>query len=427
MTFWNFNWGNFGGHHGHSNHYNSGCSWQTKSWGWNKYSWANKCKPAEPKVEICKPKLEIVKPEIKICAPVVEPIEPADNALEFSAFSAAALGASLKCGSSFDMPVAADVTITVDDNDKKLSGDGRGCWGDDKARDKSGQTAEIKGCDGEAGNGGQIYAETIHTLRGSDGKKYRLVEIEQEGSDASYFTFKGAVPAAGVTLEVCYSRNTSGVKYEDLGAGEVAETLTFAETLPVGEFEYCVADDFLYGNDVDAYTLMIADSGDARFDGVSFTSAYCVGAYDALETGADLASAPKITGTMMEATAANAVDLLDGVGVNGETGAENLDLITWILNQDFTSMDNGDGTGEAYTDAEIQGAIWGLVDDETTTLGGGTTANAEEIIDLALENGEGFEAGNGDIHTVLIVPAADEAPANVQPFIIGIEHTDAIC
>lgn len=395
MSFWFSNWGHFGGHHGHHGHHHSHGSWHTKSWGWNKYSWASKCKAPEPE----------------------------EKSFEITAFSADALGGMIKCGSSFEMPTAADTTITVTDNDKQLSGDGYWCR-DDQATDRSGQTAVIESANCEVGNGGQIYAETIHKLWGSDCKVYQLVEIEQEGTNDSYFTFKGAVPPAGVSLTVYGSCNTRGVNYDDLGAGEVAQPITFADSLPVGEFTFRVEDDFLYGDDVDAYTLTIEGSGDARFDGVEFTSAYCVAAYDLLETGAELATAPAIKATMVEATAANAAGVLDGVGINGKSAADNLDLVSWIMNEEFTFVDNGDGTGETYTDAEVQAAIWGLVDDATTTLGGGTRENAMEIIDLAIANGEGFEAQNGDIHTALIIPTADEAPENVQPFIIGIEYTD---
>ena len=46
--------------------------------------------------------------------------------------------------------------------------------------------------------------------------------------------------------------------------------------------------------------------------------------------------------------------------MNGETISENLDMINWIINQDYENTDNGDGTGQTYTGAEVQGAIWSL-------------------------------------------------------------------
>lgn len=89
-------------------------------------------------------------------------------------------------------------------------------------------------------------------------------------------------------------------------------------------------------------------------------------------------------------------------------------------------MDNGDGTGQTYTEAEIQGAIWGLTDSIVFVNPAlGTTANAREIYNLALANGEGFEAGEGDIVGLILDPtAAAEAAGNKQPIIIGIDWDD---
>jgi len=347
--------------------------WDVKSSFTSKFSWG--CKTPAKKAE--------------------DAAEAGNDGIEITAFSAAALG-NLCRGAKIDLPADADVRLTITDNDTRLSGDR--C---DNATDRSGQTATIENATGEIGNGGQVYAERMIKLYGSDKKCYYLVEIEQEGSAAKFYTFKGDVPADGVTLKVSYSCNTRGVKYDDLGAGDMAPA--------------------------DAYTVNLDGTGVACLDNAEFTMAYCVSARAPLETGAELASAPVIKATMMAATAENAADILTTTGINGKTAAENLDLITWIMNQDFTAQDNGDGTGETYTDAEIQGAIWGLTDNEGTALNGGTHANVHELIELALENGSGFEAGAGDIHAVLIVPTADEAPDNTQPFIVGVEQTDCIC
>ena len=107
---------------------------------------------------------------------------------------------------------------------------------------------------------------------------------------------------------------------------------------------------------------------------------------------------------------------------------QNLDMVNWILNQDFGSMDNGDGKGQTYTEAEIQGAIWGLTDGRVyvdPAANYGTTANAREIYNLALAHGEGFVAGEGDIIGLVLDPtAAAEAAGNKQPLIIGVEWDD---
>lgn len=100
-------------------------------------------------------------------------------------------------------------------------------------------------------------------------------------------------------------------------------------------------------------------------------------------------------------------------------------------------MDNGDGDpmggpdGDGtYTDAEIQGAIWGLTDNTLFVLpGGGTDANAQEIIDMAIADGEGFEAGIGEKVGIFLDPldgAINQFPGgepnaqHTQAFVFGL-------
>lgn len=150
---------------------------------------------------------------------------------EFTAFSEsdlqdAGISGGVSCGDSFTMPASASLCIKVEDNDAYLSGDGRR-WSNDQASDRSYQTAEISvGEDGaEVGNSGQIYAEKYFWVCDQDGNWYALIEIEQEGSSENYYTFHAdyGVPPADAILTVSSSCNIrSGVKFEDLGAGDCA-------------------------------------------------------------------------------------------------------------------------------------------------------------------------------------------------------------
>ncbi|EAQ01932.1 hypothetical protein OB2597_00905 [Pseudooceanicola batsensis HTCC2597] len=133
-------------------------------------------------------------------------------------------GKSIDCGDTFPMPGSATVCMSTYDNDGYLSGDSS-WWSDDKATDSTGQKAYIDG----GREGGQLYAEQYHVLKGSDGKYYYLIEIEVEGYDApgkgdDYFTFYGKVPPAGVELEVVSTKNVWGcmIDYRCLGAGDKA-------------------------------------------------------------------------------------------------------------------------------------------------------------------------------------------------------------
>ena len=466
--------------------------------------------------------------------------KPPMQKYEFTAFTEDDIG-NINCGSTFTMPSSASTCITVCDDDGKLSGDT--CY-NEHANDSSGQTATIEGANGEMGNGGQVYAERMFTLKGSDGKTYYLVEIEQEGSSDDYFAFCGDVPPAGVELKAVSVCNTYGVSYDKLGAGPkeppntdpnanddegktcvtdklaidvlandedadgdtltitevngesiseggsvtldsgvivtlengelcfdgsdaymdlnlgesaveqvsytvddgnggtssadvevtfcgAAETLAeFGETLPDGEVCYQVGDDYLFGDPDgnDAYTLKLSDTGNPDYDGMTFTAAYCISAFAPLATGEDVDTAPVLKGTMFLANSAEGEACLSQAGYNGLAASEYIDNIEWLLNADLTSMDNGDGTGTNYTDAEVQGAIWGLTDNNPTQLNGGTYANVLEILDMALTTGEGFEAGVGDIVGAIIKPTdAEMANGNTQPFIVGVEWADCIC
>ncbi|WP_420862167.1 SdrD B-like domain-containing protein [Algirhabdus cladophorae] len=129
-------------------------------------------------------------------------------------------------GDTFTMPGSASVTLSTYDNDRTLSGDN---WRNDNANDRSGQYASV---DGER-VGSQMYAESYHILRGSDGKTYYMIEIEVEGHDAAgagddYFSFYGSVPPAGVQLTVAGTCNVTGcwVDYSCLSAGDMAPANT---------------------------------------------------------------------------------------------------------------------------------------------------------------------------------------------------------
>lgn len=153
---------------------------------------------------------------------------------EFTAFSEvdlqnAGVSGSVSCGDSFTMPASASLCFKVEDNDARLSGDGKR-WSNDKASDNSYQTAEIStGADGpDIGNGGQIYAEKYFWVCDEDGNWYVLIEIEQEGSTENHYTFHTdyGIPPADAVLTVSAPCNIgrSGVKFDDLGAGDCAPT-----------------------------------------------------------------------------------------------------------------------------------------------------------------------------------------------------------
>ena len=90
--------------------------------------------------------------------------------------------------------------------------------------------------------------------------------------------------------------------------------------------------------------------------------------------------------------------------------AYNLDLVNWILNQDFVGKPAGsDGT---FTYGDVQRAIWELIEDNGTSntsgLGTWTPARVKLIKDQASANGEGFAPTCGDFVAVILQPIGGE-------------------
>jgi hypothetical protein len=101
---------------------------------------------------------------------------------------------------------------------------------------------------------------------------------------------------------------------------------------------------------------------------------------------------------------------------------ENLDLVNWIINQDFVGQPSScDGV---YTWGDMQWVIWQLIEDnppaEHSSLGDWSLCRAQEILAAAFANGEGFVAGCGEVMGVVLVP--DFGPYRPhQPVLIWVD------
>ena len=356
------------------------CDWGGKfDWKWKcDWDWKDKCDPKPP----CDPKDEN------------DPPEPAPDEA---------------CVCADD-----DVTINVLANDSDLNNDaltiaaivtdfgadGMLGGGDDTVENiaEGGSVILASGATVTLDGGELVYDPTTST-------EFSDLLIGEEGEDAfGYVVSDGEDTAtAQVDVDICGALNT----IETISAS-LPDTLGFSIT----------AGPEANPGAGDAFTVTLSSS-DPNFDGLVIENAYCLSEFDGILTGtplegdvyiADLAHIP--------------ADALTQTGFGGVEAREHLDLVNWILNQDFTSVDNGEGSN--YTDAEIQGAIWGLTDGFTFVFPGeGTNANANEIRDLALANGEGFEAGEGDIVGLFLDPTDPTIDAgHSQPFIVGIPFDD---
>ena len=124
---------------------------------------------------------------------------------------------NIASGDRFTMPLAESVKLLARDDDAVLNGRARKDVSED--RTQSGSVDDVP-----APAGGNIFIEKIFAVSGSDGKEYRLAEIQIEGVDApgkgeDFFAFVGDVPAAGVVLTVGAADYTAQADYADLNPG----------------------------------------------------------------------------------------------------------------------------------------------------------------------------------------------------------------
>ncbi|MBO9398594.1 cadherin-like domain-containing protein [Shimia sp. R9_2] len=203
-------------------------------------------------------------------------------------------GSSIGCGDKFTMPDSASVCLSTKDNDYFLSGDN--CR-NEHANDRSGQQAYV---DGEK-VGGQMYAESYHVLKGSDGQTYYMIEIEIEdhnapGAGDDYFSFYGAVPPEGTELTVVKTCNVKSnwVDYKCLSAGEKVETGAISGTVFCdvdcdginGEVTVIPGCDYtIEAEDMASYGFKTVEG--AQASGGELVKLYCAGGYGELCTTFD--------------------------------------------------------------------------------------------------------------------------------------------
>lgn len=130
------------------------------------------------------------------------------------------------------------------------------------------------------------------------------------------------------------------------------------------------------------------------------------------------------------------MDQPGGPSGSGDTARDNLDLIHWILNQDFSSQNSsslgGPEEDRNYTDDEIEAAIWDLTDNDIFV--GNTTpgVGAVEIAIAALNNDQRFVPGEGDVIDLFFEPSAEaKALGQDRQFIVGMSFDalkqDCLC
>jgi hypothetical protein len=108
---------------------------------------------------------------------------------------------------------------------------------------------------------------------------------------------------------------------------------------------------------------------------------------------------------------------------------ENLDLVNWILTQDYVGQPGPCGP---YTYGDVQVAIWMLIEDNippaalnSSFLGPTCEDNIDQIVQDAQAKGEGFVPGRSDKYGLILVPVDEVEPNPCEPvaqiFIIVVQ------
>jgi hypothetical protein len=254
-----------------------------------------------------------------------------------------------------------------------------------------------------------------------------LLTGEEVSKEIAYTISDGNGETTTATAEVTFKgvTDTLAKVYAELISDGIVGLQVTADNIDVGS-----------GVDSDAFTIQLTGAGS---ESGAYAHAYSLNFFAPVSNGgfgSNIDDALLIDATLTVAYEEFMTEdqeySLNTTGINGGTVVENLDLINWIINQDFENADNGDGAAITYTGAEVQGAVWALTNGQLLDLIGasggivvepglGAVDNAQEIIDLALANGEGFEAGAGDLVGVFVDTSEAEF---VQPFIVGINLLD---
>lgn len=279
-------------------------------------------------------------------------------------------------------------------------------------------------------SGGLVTLNADGTVSFTPNGAYDDLLIRDSAMDQFQFTAadeKGATDTATADIKICGALNTietiadgfldaSGDPLQASYRVDVEFDFDFNVSPPVITIDFPTTVTASAPPDPRLEAILGAD-GVETFDD---TFAYCIDKSGLLEYGVDVSSNLHIIGD----DAMNAANSAVATAVDQE---QNLDIVTWILNQDFQSLDAGildDGdlgtagtAGVTYDFFEVQEAIWFFTDGALVDPSTEPGANSQEIIDLATVAGEGFVAGEGDVVAVLFDPIEEER----QTYMVGID------
>jgi uncharacterized protein (DUF2141 family) len=319
----------------------------------------------------------------------------------------------------------------VEENDAPVAGDDEaiGCAEDDIVVDVLANDSDP---DGDAiavtSVGGQaiIEGETVTV----DGVEISLVGGQLVFNGSAQFEDLNIGEEATVSYDYHVSDGNGGVteaSVEVTFKGDANSVQDLFDSLPASGSYQIAADNEADPIGDSAYDMLLNGTGDARFDGVVFNQAYCLSFFDPLNAAETFADAPSFAADVTDGKDGSVFLAGQTSFANGNAAADNLDLVNYILAQDYEN----DASGQ-YTGWEVQLAIWELTDDVNSSdiialdPAYGDQADVDAIVADAIANGEGFMAGTGDITSFIVDPNPATA-TNSQPFIVAIDFEDFDC
>lgn len=278
---------------------------------------------------------------------------------------------------------------------------------------------------------GQLIAAGGPEVTLADGTRVRLTAEDSfifDGAEAYAALDIGESQIASYTITVADSEGaTASAAIEVTYCGDANTLESWAAALPQSVTFQVRATDITRPVEDAAYDIRILQGDtDSRLDGLLLEQAYCVSRREPITGAEDIDLAPVITGELMLFNDPDVAEVfpLNGPSVfNGQSAADNLDLVNWILNQQFESS----GTSGWV----VQRAIWELTDDQDMGFldaidsGFGTDAEVQELLAMAALH-EGYTPGTGELIGVLIDPDPSD-PGNLQPFIAALEFESYDC
>ena len=257
----------------------------------------------------------------------------------------------------------------------------------------------------------KIIADTYTDENGDycfDGLDAGKYQVRFTGVDGRDFVEFGVGSDTTIDSDVFRVWNNGNARSKNIHLDEGESVLDIdagvTALLPSNPVTFVITDENVpSGASDEAFSVDFSGTGIDCYDKVTYTAVYCI------DIGKNVGDGLTQKGTF---EVVNDATFGTTMGIAGD---QMDNVLNYIVNTDWEA--------QGFTDAEVQGAVWGLFDSIFFVAGGaGTSSNAEAILDAAKADGLDFKPDNSGSVAVLVTP---EDNGN-QPFVIGVDY-DCIC